>query len=498
MRLGTIDGSALPPPPPQYQEVMSSIKQLAIRGAFWTLASYGAGQVLRFGNNLALAHLLKDPELFGLMALITTFIVGLSLFSDVGLGLNVIQNKRGDDPDFLNTVWTIQVIRGCALWIACLLITMPLANFYEEPQFVWLLPIVGFISTVIPAFNATSLYTADRRMIFGRQITLDLITQIISISVMLLWAWLRPSIWALVVGSTVSNLLRLFWSHFLLLERDPFVWNKVANPLSNTASLVQHFLVPPERNKFTWDKAAVAEIFTMGRWIFVSTAFTFLAEQGDRLVLGKLFSLQTLGVYGIALTLSDLPRSITIAVSGKVIFPAVSKLSELPRPEFRAKILRNRRPLLLILILGMALLIGFGDRAILFLYPEKFKAAAWMLPILTVGIWPRLICATIEPTLFALGTFKYTTVGNIFRLVFTISAILLGFHWLGVPGAIIAVALNDLFYYLAVAYGLHQEGMGCLMQDLQMTGLLLALIAIALGVRSFLGLGLPTDGWLSP
>jgi len=48
---------------------MSSVKQLAVRGAVWTIASYGLSQVLRLGSNLILTRLLV-PEMFGLMSLV--------------------------------------------------------------------------------------------------------------------------------------------------------------------------------------------------------------------------------------------------------------------------------------------------------------------------------------------------------------------------------------------------------------------------------------------
>jgi hypothetical protein len=37
------------------------------------------------------------------MALVQVFVTGLVMFSDVGLGQSVMQNKRGDEDDFLNT-----------------------------------------------------------------------------------------------------------------------------------------------------------------------------------------------------------------------------------------------------------------------------------------------------------------------------------------------------------------------------------------------------------
>ena len=444
----------------------TSVKKLAIRGMIWTVAGYGAGQILRFGSNLVLTRLLA-PELFGLMALVNIFIIGLHLFSDVGVGLNVVQNKRGDEPAFLNTAWTIQVIRGAILGVVCFLITWPLASVYGEPQLLWLIPVVGTISTFFDSFKSPALFSLDRHMAVGTYMKIELIAQVVGIVTMITCALIRPSVWALVVGSVASTIVKVIWSHTL----------------------------PGPRVTFTWDKEAVHEIFSMGRWIFLSTALTFVAEQADRLILGKLFSLEMLGIYSIALMLSDVPRSVTIALSGKVILPAISKFSDLPRWELRSKLLRNRKPMLLALAVSMAFLISFGDRIILLLYDQRYQDAAWMLPILALGIWPRLICATIEPTLFSVNAVQYTTFGNLCRFVFTVVAIFLGFTWLGTAGAVIGVALNDLLYYVVVSYGLRREGFGCLGQDFRATVLLLALVGLAMLSRLALGLGLPIGGW---
>jgi O-antigen/teichoic acid export membrane protein len=158
----------------------TSVKKLAIRGMIWTVAGYGAGQILRFGSNLVLTRLLA-PELFGLMALVNIFIIGLHLFSDVGVGLNVVQNKRGDEPAFLNTAWTIQVIRGAILGVVCFLITWPLASVYGEPQLLWLIPVVGTISTFFDSFKSPALFSLDRHMAVGTYMKIELVAQVVGI-----------------------------------------------------------------------------------------------------------------------------------------------------------------------------------------------------------------------------------------------------------------------------------------------------------------------------
>ena len=145
---------------------MSSVKQLAVRGAVWTIASYGLSQVLRLGSNLILTRLLV-PEMFGLMSLVYVFITALHLFSDLGIGTSLIQNKRGEEPDFLNTAWTLQVCRGVILWFCTLFLAWPIAHLYQQPQFLWLLPVVG-LGTVISGFNSTSVFTLNRNMAFGQ------------------------------------------------------------------------------------------------------------------------------------------------------------------------------------------------------------------------------------------------------------------------------------------------------------------------------------------
>lgn len=447
---------------------MASLKQLVIRGTFWTLIGYGGSQGLRFGGNLILTRLLY-PELFGLMALANIFIIGLELFSDLGTSWSIVQNKRGDDPVFLDTAWTIDVLRGFVLWFACLLIAWPIATFYNHPDLLWLIPIVG-ITTILSGFESTAVAQLERHLDVKKQVLFDLSTQVAGLMIMIVWAALAPSVWALVFGGLASTFLKMVWSHFLF---------------------------PGSSNQFAWDKDALKELLTLGRWIFISTALTFLAEQADRLMLGDLFSLRLLGVYGIALTLSDLPYQVAMTISNKVIFPAISKSIDQPPETLFPKILKNRRPFLIASMVLVLVLVGCGDLLITTLYDARYIDASWMLPILALGIWPRLLSQTNEPYLFAIGKFQYTTCGNFLRLLCTVMGIGIGFQYFGHAGAVIGVALNDLFYYLAVNYGLMKEGLNGMLQDILATSLLLGCLALIIVVRLYFNLGLPIHALLN-
>lgn len=438
----------------------SSVKKLAIRGAIWTIASYGVSQFLRLGSNLILTRLLV-PELFGLMALVYTFITGLNMFSDVGINVSIIQNKRGDDPDFLNTAWTIQVVRGFVLWGACWIIAYPVALFYQQPQFLWLLPTVG-LSAVLAGFNNTSLHTLNRHLAVKQVVLLELAGQLLGTSVMIIWAWLSPSIIALVVGGLVSTFFHL---------------------------LISYYLSQGKLNRFQLEPSALREILSFGVWIFLSTAMTFFAERGDQIILGKVLGLEMFGIYVIAFTFADLPRAVTLALSSKVLMPAFSKIADQPRPEMRAKLNGQRWRILLVMAVGLAALAAFGDVLVRFLYDDRYLAATWMLPILTLGIWPRLLCNLNEPALFAIGRPQYTAAANLSRFLFTAIGIWVGYSLLGLPGAILGVALNDLGYYTAVNFGLQREGLSGIKQDILATGLMIVTLILLSGIRFTAGFG---------
>jgi len=154
------------------------VKVRALRSIFFTIVNYGGGNILRLISNLILTRLLF-PEAFGLLALVQVFITGLQMFSDTGIRVSIMQSKRGDDPDFLNTAWTIQVIRGFFLWLGACVLAYPAASFYGEPMLAQLLPVVG-LNALISGFASTNVATANRHMKLGLLTRIDLSNQVVT------------------------------------------------------------------------------------------------------------------------------------------------------------------------------------------------------------------------------------------------------------------------------------------------------------------------------
>src|SRR5450759_1366130 len=114
------------------------------KGAIWTIVSFGGSQLIRLSTNIVLTRLLA-PELFGIMIIVNTFRTGVELVSDVGIGQNIISDKNADDPDFYNTAWTLQSIRGLLLWVIACGAAAPVAHFYEAPSLRLILPVASLV-----------------------------------------------------------------------------------------------------------------------------------------------------------------------------------------------------------------------------------------------------------------------------------------------------------------------------------------------------------------
>src|SRR6187455_1191565 len=99
-----------------------TLKQRVFGAGIWTLAGHGLGTVIRLVSNLVMTRLLV-PEMFGVMAIVLTISMILGMFSDIGLSQNIVQSPRGDEPEFLDTAWVVQIVRGFVLGTCMLLLS---------------------------------------------------------------------------------------------------------------------------------------------------------------------------------------------------------------------------------------------------------------------------------------------------------------------------------------------------------------------------------------
>lgn len=391
------------------------LRARAMRGTTFTVVRLVGENALRLAANLILTRLLF-PEAFGLMALVQTVVQGLKMLSDTGVLQSIVRSERGDDPDFLNTAWSVQVCRGLMLWLITCGIAYPLSLLYDEPMLALLLPVAGF-SVFILGFRTTKVGTARRHLVFGRLTLIQLSTQFGGLLVMLLLAWWWNSVWALAVGGVVSTIMTV---------------------------VAQHIWLPGIRNRFLWNKDAFLEIFNFGKYIFLSSVLGFLINYGDKLILGAYLTMSDFGVYNIGYMLATLPFLVGKAISNSVLFPLYRARPIAESPENRSKVLKARR---LVTSGGLLLTIGLsfvGVPLIELMYDPRYELAGPVVVLMCFALVPLIVVESYSYVFLAAGDSRSQFIIVLIGAILQIGLAFTGIYFFGTLGVIIAPAISSL------------------------------------------------------
>ena len=109
---------------------------------------------------------------------------------------------------------------------------------------------------------------------------------------------------------------------------------------------------------------------------------------------------------------------------------------------------------------------------------DRYKAAALMLPILSLGVWFSILCTISESVLLGIGRPSYGAIANLIKLVWLVIGLPVGVIYFGVAGAIGAMASADLVKYLPLLRAQRVEHIAFFRQDILITLALCAMIVV--------------------
>jgi O-antigen/teichoic acid export membrane protein len=370
----------------------SALNAKARSGTAWIVIAFGSGQVIRLGMNIILAGLLSE-DAFALMALVTAIMMGLAMFSDIGLQQNVIQSPRGDEPDFLNTAWTMQVIRGAILTLVAALLAWPMAAFYgaNDPAALalrWLIPIVA-LTALIEGLRSPRVLSAARHMRVAQTTRIEIAVTVVHTTVLLTLAWKMRSVYALAIAGVVSTGLH---------------------------AVLTYWFLPGGPARFMLERRAVRSIVSFGKWIFLSTLLTFLAIQVDRLAFSAMYPLAEVGVYSIAASLAMMIPSLIGSLQSAVVFPWYARMLEdgMALSEAFAKAMK---PVLVASTFVVVLLIVGAKSFFTLAYDDRYAQAAVFLPILAASAWLSNIGGLYGSAFLVKGLSKWLALASAVKVV---------------------------------------------------------------------------------
>lgn len=388
----------------------NSLKFQSIRSAAWSVLGKGGGHFFRIAGNLILTRILF-PEAFGLMATANVIMMVVQLFSDTGINIAIIQNPRGDEPDFLNTAWVINICRGMLIGIAIAAISWPMSYIYNETS----LKLILLIMCVSPAtlgFENPAIPLLVKKFKLPRKVAMELATQVVALlSTIILAVWLR-SVIALAFGYSISSVFRV------------------------TAS----YIVLPYRPVFQWNSAAARELFHFGKYVFLNTLITAAVLQLDVLIVGKLLSMEMLSFYNIGKNLGTLVMMFSVSVVSQSYIPAVSSVqNDIERVQ---RIYQRTVSFFLAFLLPVSIVLAlFSHDIISLMYDTRYQLAYISLFWFALAGIFRVIGNISGATLFAIGKPIFETLSMAIGLLLVATMIFIGSRYFGLSGVACAMAI---------------------------------------------------------
>lgn len=436
-------------------QITNMLKSKLVKNSSITLISFAFEFTLRLGSSLILTRLLF-PEAYGLMGIVYSVILGIALISDVGIKNAIIQrNKKHLTPNFVDTVWTLQIVRGGCIFAVVSLLAYPFSVFYGQDTLCLVLMVHAF-SEVIRSCHSISVYLRERELDIRGPTIIKMLSAFLGTTITIIAAYISPSVWALVIGGYVNALVYAVSTHY--------------------------FLDGEFKHKFHFNRQYVTEIVNFGKWLMLSGFLGFLVNQADKLVVGKIFSIEFLGLFVLATTLALIPRNILYALFGKVLYPLYSKLQRESATGFRSKIAIYRFAIAGVTLVPSLIFIGFGDLIISFAYDERYLYAGQLLQILSVGVALE-VCLHAGPIFMSINKPKIFTLLVAIKGFTLIFSMLIANAFFGVEYVIYGVIFSPIGFYLAQSYFLIKENLWMWRTDFVLTLFVICYCSIIYVVR---------------
>lgn len=394
-----------------------------IKGISWVGGLRGINRVGVYIRTLIVARLLT-PSQVGVFGLATLVFALIELLTETGINIFLIQRKEEIDK-YLDTAYVTSILRGFLIGIVLFLLSPLIASFFHAPEVLLLMRILsitpilrGFINPAVVGFVKDLTFHKE----FGYRTSIFLVETLTSIILVVIY----KSPLALVLGLVAGALFEVIISHLFV------------RPLPN----------------FRFDKTIFGQVVHSGKWLTANGIFTYLYQNFDNIVVGRMLGTASLGIYDYAYTLSMIPITEVADVITLVSFPLFVKISQ-EKGRLQAAFLKT---------FGVVLAIVVPISLILFLFPTEIISIVlgpqWLggVPVLKVlailGMLRALMSAASSP-LYALEkqkTITFTSVISLLGLGVTIVPLvsmygLVGAGMAAVIGTLLALPFSMYFVF---------------------------------------------------
>jgi O-antigen/teichoic acid export membrane protein len=396
-----------------------NLSQRVVKGGFWVFFLRIVNRGFSLIRLIILARILS-PNDFGLMGIALLTMSTLETFSQTGFQAALIQKKE-DIKSYLNSAWTVLILRGFILFTILYFIAPYAAIFFDAPEAKTIIQVIGF-SILFQAFTNIGVTYFKKELEFNKEFIYQFSGTLADFVVAVSAVLILRNVWALVLGLLAGNIVRCFVS----------------------------YSVHPYRPHLSKDLGKAKELFGFGKWIMGSSILLFLITQGDDIFVGKLLGTTALGFYQLAYRISNMPATEITHVISQVTFPAYSKLQD--------NIAKLREAYLK--VLQVTAFLSFPIAGLIFIlapdFTKIFLGEKWMPMVPAVqalcifGV-TRAVNATIGSIFQGIGKPNIITFGSGLQLIILVLIIYPLTNKWGILGTSLAVVIPNVLvmFYLS-------------------------------------------------
>ena len=274
---------------------MTSLKSQATKGVLWSAVDIFAVQGAQFVISIVLARLLM-PEDFGLIGMISVFIVLSQVFIDSGMGSGLIQKKDRSELDF-STVFIFNFFVSLIFYFILFLSSSWISDFYRVPALSLILKILG-INIVISSLSIVQRIKLEIAIDFKSLAKINVIAVVLSGFISIYAAYQGVGVWALVIQFMAKSALV-----------SVLLWVRVKNIFLLKFSIV-----------------SFKKLFGYGSNILLVGLYGGVLREVYNIVIGKMFNPTALGYYVNAKQYTDQASGLFTSIILRVTFPILSSL----------------------------------------------------------------------------------------------------------------------------------------------------------------------------
>lgn len=406
---------------------MQKVRLINLRGdLFATGASFAGQTFLKLCSSLILTRILTPGD-YGTITILMSVVFIFVMLSDIGFSVCIVRSTRGEEQVYLNTAWTIRIVRAIVNTALLYLFAPFIASLYHAPSLtlpfrvlsVWFL-IDGLQSTAFPV----SVRRKNSRIVMYSELTGSICSTIFTV----VYCYFSRDYWGMLYGTLVNRLVVVVLSHRYYRDIRPAL---------------------------QWDWPAAKEIFEFTRFVMPSSVLTLFLNQFDRAIFLRLFDFRLLGVYSLATNIISPVENLITKASQMVLYPRCAHNFRRDKSTFSLKYYVENTRIFVATLAVPAAMGGAAHFLIRALYDPRYAEAAAVLQAFAVRAVLKALASPAEDMLIATGESRLILVANVYRVVWIVAASLLGYQYFGFIGFTYGVALSGLpglLYYLWLQY----------------------------------------------